>query len=195
MDLQDRFLKVVNDNYDELMTGYKSYCHQQKLPYNEDIFGDTILKCYDALKRKKFIMDESERGLKNYFYQAVKMNALRELQYARNKKRTNNQNLKQDYERWYNVHNDDSLHKLRSDLYKDFATLYLMQKVEDNFDDEHFYLFRVKYLTDKTYNQLRKATNIRGAREKVIEVKNWLKDNVSKDEVKKAFLINFEKFL
>ena len=62
-----------------------------------------------------------------------------------------------------------------------------MSKVEDNFDQEHFYLFRIKTLGNLTYKQLQQKTNIKGARQKVIDVKNFLKNNVTKEEINDAF--------
>ena len=78
---------------------------------------------------------------------------------------------------------------LKSDLYKDFATLYLMKKVESNFDNEHFYLFRVKELTPgMTYKKLSESTNLKGVRQKVVEVKKWLQQNVTKEDINNAFM-------
>ena len=83
---------------------------------------------------------------------------------------------------------------MRSDLYKDFATLYLLKQVEEQFDDEHFYLFRLKTFTNLTYAQLAEKTGVKGCRQKVVDVKNWLKENVSKEEVEKAFENDYGEF-
>lgn len=38
-----------------------------------------------------------------------------------------------------------------------------------------------------TYKKLAEKTKMRGVRQKVVEVKRWLKDNVTKDEIRKEF--------
>ena len=77
--------------------------------------------------------------------------------------------------------------KLKSDLYKDFATLYLLHSAEQQFDQESFYLFKLKTFEKITYKELQMKTGIKGVRQKVIAVKNWLRENISKEEVNKAF--------
>jgi hypothetical protein len=64
--------------------------------------------------------------------------------------------------------------------------------VEDNWDDEHFLLFRLKYLVPQmTYKKLQEKTQAKKCRQKVSDVKNWIKENVSKEEVKNAFNIMY----
>ena len=73
-------------------------------------------------------------------------------------------------------------------MYKDFATLYLLHKAEQNFDQESFYLFKQKvFEKGLTYKQLQERTGIKGCRQKVVTIKNWLKDNVKQSEVKEEF--------
>ena len=92
------------------------------------------------------------------------------------------------YEEYYNANNSSSENKIKSDLWKDFAVLYIMHIVEDNFDNEHTYLFKLKTLIpNMTYKTLQKKTNIKSSRQKVVTVKNWVKENISKDDVNKAF--------
>ena len=78
--------------------------------------------------------------------------------------------------------------KLRMDLWKDYATIYLMRRVEEQFDGEHFKLFQHKYLIKGvTFTKLQQETRVKGARQKVTEVLQWLRENVTKEEVRKAF--------
>ena len=76
-------------------------------------------------------------------------------------------------------------------IVKDFSILYIMTLVEDNFDQEHFYLFKLKTLGNLTYKQLQEKTKIKASRQKVINVNNWLKENVTKDDVKSAFTVMY----
>jgi hypothetical protein len=38
-----------------------------------------------------------------------------------------------------------------------------------------------------TYKQVYEKTKIKGARQKILEVKAWVQDNVAKEDIKKAF--------
>lgn len=187
---EEIFINYINDHYDLLKNRYKRFCQEKDYKFDEDVFSDTIVKCYDAIKRKGMMEDTTPQGIENYFFMSYKINMQREKQYARIDKRDSNyttEEVNQLYEDFYNEHNDSSQTKLKNDLFIDFATLYLMTKVEDNFDEEHFYLFRIKSLCNLTYKQLQQKTGIRSARQKVLNVKNWLKENVTKDEINEAF--------
>ena len=184
------FINYINDHYDELYYKYRQFCKEKNYAWDEDIFQDTILKCYEAIERKGKLEDTSNQGIENYFFISFKMNLKREGQYARNQKRDLNyssEKISSAYEDWYNATKEDSRTKLINDLYKDFATLYIMTVVEEHFDNEHFYLFKLKQLCGYTYKQLSEKTGIRGARQKVLDVKSWLKNNLTKEEINKAF--------
>ena len=183
----NKYLKWINQNYDKQKSKLKAFCADKNYDWDEDIFCDTYLKIFEKIL-KNGIKDDSDSGFDNYTFMSFKINMLRDKQYARNLKRDNNIiNLTGAYSEYL-----DSLltqeEKLKSDLYKDFACLYLMNKVEENFDNEHFYLFRLKTF-DKTmtYQKLQEKTGIKGVRQKVVNVKNWLKSNVTKKEIDEAF--------
>lgn len=182
----EKFLQWLNNNYTSQKQKLLAFCNDKKYKFDDDIFSDTYLKIYEKI-RASGINDDSEKGFENYLFMAFKQNLHREKLYARNLKRDeNNANIAALNEMFLNQKLTQE-EKLLSDLRKDFTTLYLMQKVEENFDAEHFYLFRLKTFTGMTYRQLYEHTGIKGARQKVVAVKNWLKENVTKQEVDKVF--------
>lgn len=189
------FINYINNNYEELYGRFKAFCLDKKYDFSEDIFQDTILKCYKLIERKG-LEDISDKGMENYFFMSFKQNLQREKQYARNQKRDNNI---VDLSGAYSSYLDTLLtqrEKLQSDLYKDFATLYLLSKAEEHFDYEHFYLFRLKtFDKNMTYQKLQDKTGLKGVRQKVVDVKNWLKHNVSQSEVRKEFEAIYGDFL
>ena len=190
-----RYIKWVNDNYDVQKAKLMSFCHNKKFRWDEDIFSETYLKIYDKIK-KCGIDDDTETGFDNYTFRSFRTNLQREALYARNQKRDKNIiDLSGKYEEYSNEKLTQE-EKLKSDLWKDFSTLYLMQKVEENFDSEHFYLFRLKTF-DKhlTYQKLQEKTGIKGVRQKVVDVRNWLKANVTKGEIDKAFTAKYGNLL
>ena len=184
------FLNYISDNYKDLYFKYRQFCKEKQYEWDEDIFQDTVIKCFDTITKNGKLKDPSPQGIENYFFISFKTNLKREKQYARNLKRDLNyttEKVSEAYESWYNSFHTSSTEKLKSDLWKDFSTLYLMTKVEEAFDQEHFYLFKLKHLCGMTYSQLAQKTNLKGCRQKVLEVKEWLKENVTKAQIKEAF--------
>lgn len=181
------FINYINDHYQEIYNSFLAFCNNKNYKFDADIFQDTILKCYKLIEKQGYLKDTSEKGMKNYFFMAFKQNLQRETQYARVQKRDGNVvNINAVNERYQSSKLTEQ-EKLKSDLYKDFATLYLLHKVEDNFDGEHFYLFRMKTFTNMTYAKLSEHTGIKGVRQKVVDVKNWLKQNVKQEDIRKEF--------
>lgn len=189
------FINYINGHYQEIYNSFLAFCNNKNYKFDADIFQDTILKCYKLIEKQGYLKDTSEQGIKNYFFMSFKQNLQREAQYARNQKRDGNiVNINAVNER-YQSSKLTAEEKLKSDLYKDFATLYLLHKVEDNFDGEHFYLFRLKTFTNMTYAKLSEKTGIKGCRQKVVDVKNWLKQNVKQDDIRKEFEAIYGDFL
>lgn len=182
-----KYLEWINKNYDSQKKKLQSFCNDKNYDWDEDIFCDTYLKVYEKIL-KNGMLDSSDNGFDNYTFLAFKINTMRNKQYARVQKRDNNIiNLSGVYEQYTNTLLTER-EKLQSDLRKDFFTLYLLSVAEEHFDYEHFYLFRLKTF-DKTmtYQKLQEKTGLKGVRQKVVDVKNYLKNNVSKAEVEKAF--------
>lgn len=187
---KDKFMHYINDHYNHLKYKYINFCREHNYQWDEDIFQDTILKCHDAINKKGKLEDTTDQGIQNYFFISFKMNLKREGQYARNMKRDLNvssDEIEELYEDYYNKNNSSSAQKVYKDLFKDFSVLYIMTIVEDNFSPEEFYLFRIKTLGNLTYKELQEKTKIKASRQKVINVKNFLKTNVKKEDIKKAF--------
>lgn len=181
------FINYINDHYQEIYNSFLAFCNNKNYKFDADIYQDTILKCYNLINKQGYLKDTSEKGMKNYFFMAFKQNLQRETQYARNQKRDGNVvNINAVNERYQNSKLTEQ-EKLKSDLYKDFATLYLLKKVEEHFDGEHFYLFRMKTFTNMTYAKLSEHTGIKGVRQKVVDVKNYLKQNVKEEDIRKEF--------
>lgn len=181
------FINYINNHYQELYNRFQAFCNNKNYKFDEDIFQDTIVKCYNLINRKG-LEDISDKGIENYFFMSFKQNLQRESQYARNQKRDDNVvNITGAYSEYLNSLLTQK-EKLKSDLYKDFATLYLLSAAEEHFDYEHFNLFRQKtFDKNMTYQKLQEKTGLKGVRQKVVDVKNWLKNNVSQSEVKREF--------
>lgn len=183
---EDIFLQKIDIT--TLKPKMKAFCASSNKEWNEDVFSETIVRCYNAIQKKGGLDDKSEKGVENYFFQAFAINIKREAQYARNSKRDNTNDLFGEYETHSEQHDLTLEEKIKQDCFKDFATIYLMKRAEENFDDESFHLFNHKTLGNLTYKELQKKyPNTKAIRQKVAAVKRWLKENVTKEEVVKAF--------
>lgn len=185
------FINYINDNYSGVTNTLRILCGQRQQTFDEDTFHESILRCHKAINKKGYLQDKSAYGITSYLIRSYFNLVNEEKRSARNKKRDQNydsDNITNLYEDWYNDHNLDAREKIVGDLYSDYAVLYIMNQVEQNFDSEHFYLFRLKMLMkDMTYKKLAEKTKMKGVRQKVVEVKRWLKDNVTKDDIRDSF--------
>ena len=189
------FLQYVNDNYDKVGGTLKLLSAQRKMKYSEDAFHESILRCHKAIEKKGFLKDKSPYGITSYLIRSYFNLINEEKRSAKVKKRDmnyNSDNIGGLYEDYYNSNFTDARQKVVSDLFRDYAVLYVMMIAEQNFDSEHFYLFKLKELCkDMTYKKLSEKTKIKGVRQKVVEVKRFIQANVTKDEIRKSFYETF----
>lgn len=189
--MQDTFLNYVNDNYIGIQTKIKMLCGKNKQRFDEDVYHEAILRCYNAIEKKGCMNDSSPTGIEGYLIRSYfnlckeikrsAMNAKRDLNYT-------SDNISSLYEDYYNSHNLDAREKIVNDMFKDFSILYIMMVAEQNFDNEHYYLFRLKELIpNMTYKQLQEKTKMKAVRQKVVEVKRFIQSNVTKEEIRKEF--------
>ena len=189
------FLNYVNNHYKEVGGTLKLLSAQRKMKFDEDAFHETILRCHKAISKKGYLKDKSPYGITSYLIRSYFNLINEEKRSAKNKKRDqnyNSDNIGGLYEDYYNSNFTDARQKVITDLFRDYAVLYVMMIAEQNFDSEHFYLFKLKELCkDMTYKKLSEKTKIKGVRQKVVEVKRFIQANVTKDEIRKSFFETF----
>lgn len=185
---EELFIKTIGEMLPVLKPKMKAYCNSMNKQWSEDVFMQTILNCYNAIARKGGLSDKTEKGIENYFFNSFYTNTKREALYSRNAKRDNTNDLFGEYEHYQGTNLTES-EKVESDLYKDFAVLYLLKRAEQQFDPETFYLFNLKFIGQYTYKQLQEHVKAKAIRQRVAEVKRWLKENVTKEEIDDAFNI------
>ena len=185
------FLNYINDNYDKVGGTLKLLSAQRKMKYSEDAFHESILRCHKAISKKGYLKDKSPYGITSYLIRSYFNLINEEKRSAKVKKRDmnyNSDNIGGLYEDYYNSNFTDARQKVVSDLFRDFSVLYIMMVVEENFDSEHFYLFKLKELCkDMTYKKLSEKTGLKGVRQKVVEVKRFIQANVTKEMIRKEF--------
>lgn len=189
-EIANRFLQLVNKNYDEYKKKWISHNNQKGMTFDEDVFSQTILSIYDKIK-KSGINDSSDKGLENYFFKSVIMNNKRELLYPYQSRRDKNV---EPFDVLKNTFDDSDLSMIKKEeARKSFFQYHILKTAQDNFDLETFKVFRLFYLDGKmTYTKLTKLTGVKNAKKKILEVRNWLQNNISKEELNKEFEIWYD---
>lgn len=181
-----RFLQFVNDNYEDFKKKWRKYLYDRQIDFDDDVFSDTILKVYDYIK-KHGINDTTDSGMANYWFRAFNINIKREKQYSRNINRDSNIDAYEALDKETN--GDDELKiKIRRQVFDDWSVVYILRLVEDNFDNISFHCFRLYYILDKmTYQRLREITKVKDSKKRVVTIKNWLKEKITKKDLEKEF--------
>lgn len=180
------YFSCINQNYNNLRQICKDVCVRNKEKYSEDTVNDTVIQIHKIIIKKGQLDDMSCNGIMRYFVRSYVNNLRCEKRYAYHKKRDYNITQEEFNER-YEQSLSSKKDKIIKDLLEDFSVLYIMKLVELNFDSEHFYLYRLKTLCGKTYKQIHDETQIKKSRDKILEVSNWVKQNLTRDDIKKEF--------
>lgn len=192
-DVADRWLNYINSIYVEYKNKFELYCNSVKKKFEEDVYSETIINCYDSICRNG-LKDLSEQGMKNYLFQSFKMNVVRNTTYARQTKRTYNVDISEAHEEFL-LKNEPLCLKIKKQMLNDFTVTYILFQVENNFDIISFFCFRLKHLIPKmTYQRLRDITNINDCKRRVVTINRWVRENIKKDEVYKEFIKQYPQF-
>lgn len=185
-----RFLEVAAKHYEENKKKWMKYFNDSDLEFDEDVYSDSIIKVHKYLLTHK-LEDDSESGFLNYWFKSFQINSRREKQYAHNQYTVYGLDLAEESDSRPNFEEtkDD---KVRRHIYDDWVATYLLQQIEENFDDVTFRCFRLYYIIPKmTYARLKEVTNVSDCKKRVTEVKKWVKTNITishlNDEFRKYY--------
>lgn len=196
LELAEKYLQWVADNYDDLILHLKKFCSNQHYKWDEDVFCQTYLNIYEKIL-KSGLNDATEKGFMDFTFISFKFNDIRQSQYCSVKKKVDmdDDEINKRYEDYFNQNNDSSNVKVLKDLKEDFSALYIAQKAEEHCPSEYYYLWRMKNFLNLTYKQLQMKTSDRQCRKKCLFVKNWLKSNITRSEIDTAFenFLEFQK--
>ena len=183
---EDVYFTCLNKNYNNLKQVCKDVCKRNKEQYSEDSLNDTVIQIHKIIQKKGKLDDMSDNGIMRYFVRSYVNNLRMEKRYAYHKKRDYNitqEEFNDRYEQSLSPKRD----KIIKDLLEDFSVLYIMKLVELNFPPEQLYLYKLKMICNKTYKQIHDETRIKKSRDKIIEVNKWVKNNLTRDVIKKEF--------
>lgn len=181
-----RFLEIANKYYEDNKKKWKKYYVDNDLEFNEDVYGDTIVKIYNYLLTHK-LEDDSETGFLNYWFRSFNINVKREKQYAHYQATVYGKDLVQESDSQPQL-DETRDEKVRRHIFDDWVVIYILQLVEREFDDISFRCFRLYYILPKmTYNKLREVTKIKDCKKRVVTIKKWLKENITPTQLHKKF--------
>ena len=187
--LADDYMQVISKHYVEYLELFKNMFEN-----GEDVVCETLLKTYKTIMYNglKNIdinnKEKKEQAYLNYFFLSCKMNCL-----------TEQQNIQKQYAIKNLDHNPfedmDTEEKIKSQVYKDFKVMYIVQLVEENFDVIDYRCFRLYHLLkNMTYAKLKDMTGIRNCKTRVVRINKWLRENIQEKEIRQSFIEQFPDF-
>ena len=180
------YFTCISQNYNNLKQVCNDVCKRNKEQYSEDALNDTVIQIHKIIQKKGKLDDMSDNGIMRYFVRSYVNNLRMEKRYAYHKKRDYNITQEEFNDR-YEQSLSSKRDKIIKDLLEDFSVLYIMKLVELNFPPEQLYLYKLKMICNKTYKQIHDETKIKKSRDKIIEVNKWVKQNLTRDVIKKEF--------
>ena len=185
-DVADKWIQYIGTIYEEYRMKYFKMANDLNYNVNEDMLNDTILACYNSIARNN-LSDTTEQGMRNYLFRAFKVNLNAISNYDKRKDVVDDLTaLAEQYE----TQGEATYNKIKKQLFDDYSVIYLLNKVEDNFDTITFNVFRLKTMLEKcTYQKLRDITKVRDCKKRVVKVMKWIRENITEKEI----LTNFKK--
>ena len=187
--LAEDYMQVISKHYVEYLELFKNMVEN-----GEDVVCETLLKThktimYNGLKNIDINNKEKkEQAYLNYFFLSCKLNCL-----------TEQQNIQKQYAIKNLDHNPfedmDTEEKIKSQVYKDFKVMYIVQLVEENFDVIDYRCFRLYHLLkNMTYAKLKDMTGIRNCKTRVVRINKWLRENIQEKEIRQSFIEQYPDF-
>ena len=184
-DVADKWLQYIGTIYEEYRKKYFKMANDLNYNVKEDMLNDTIIACYNSIARNN-LSDTTEQGMRNYLFRAFKVNLNAISNYDKRKDVVDDLTaLAEQYE----FQGEATYNKIKKQLFEDYSVIYLLNKVEDNFDTITFHCFRLKTMLPCTYQRLREITKIKDCKKRVVKVNKWLRENMTRQEI----LTNFKK--
>lgn len=180
----DIWMETIGREYDTIKDACRINSLKKGRDWNEDVFQDTIVLCFESICRNG-LKDTSSQGCRSYLFSAYNMNLIHEAVIPYNSRKVDDEELVNNYDP---LDERDGEQKLKEQLFNDFAVMRLLEMAECNVDSLSFYCFRLKNLLPKiSYQKLVRLTKIKNAKARCKSVADWLKENVTEEELRKEF--------
>ena len=190
VELAEQYMNYISTIYEEYIEVFRNM-------YNdEDLAGEVLLKTYNCIKNNGLstIDLETEEDLKkkvfkNYFFISAKLTNITNKKYQQKSPiRDTNENID-------TIDDLPTEEKIKNQIYKDYRVMYIVNKVEENFDAIDYRCFRLYHLLkNMTYAKLRQLTGIKNAKMRVITINKWLRQNITEQQILESFNREFNDF-
>ena len=188
VELAEQYMNYISTIYEEYIEVFRNM-------YNdEDLAGEVLIKTYNCIKNNGLSTvdldteeDLKKKVFKNYFFISAKLTNITKKKYQQ----------KSPIDRVTNENIDDlpTEEKIRNQIYKDYKVMYIVNKVEENFDAIDYRCFRLYHLLkNMTYAKLRQLTGIKNAKMRVITINKWLRQNITEQHIMDSFNKEFNNF-
>ena len=189
-DIADKWLQYIGTIYEEYRMKYLKMANDLNYNVNEDMLNDTILACYNSIARNN-LSDTTEQGMRNYLFRAFKVNLNAISNYDKRKDVVDDLTaLAEQYE----FQGEATYCKIKKQLFDDYALIYILEQVENNFDTITFHCFRLKTMLPCTYQRLREITKVKDCKKRVVKVNKWLRENMTRQDIYNAFISDYPSF-
>lgn len=189
-DVADKWIQYIGTIYEEYRMKYFKMANDLNYNVNEDMLNDTILACYNSIARNN-LSDTTEQGMRNYLFRAFKVNLNAKSSYDKRKDVVDDlSSLAEQYEN----QGEATYNKIKKQLFEDYSVIYILEQVENNFDTITFHCFRLKTILPCTYQRLRELTKIKDCKKRVVKVNKWLRENMTRQDIYKAFITDYPSF-
>lgn len=180
----DKWMETIGREYDTIKEACRINSLKKGRDWNEDVFEDSIVLCFESICRNG-LKDTSSQGCRSYLFSAYNMNLIHEAVIPYNSRKVDDEELVNNYDP---LDERECEQKVKEQLFNDFAVVRILELAECNVDSLSFYCFRLKNLLPKiSYQKLVRLTKIKNAKARCKSVADWLKENVTEEELRKEF--------
>lgn len=154
-----QFLELTGELYVKNREKWKSMVDG----FDEDIYNDTIVKCYESILKGA----DTEGDLVGYWFKSFKNNLNRSKEYSNSKNREDKEAI--------DILKDKETEENSVNLYYT-AISDILYKVKQHFNKKTFEVFRMYLLCNMSYEQLNTTTGLCDCKERISKVRRWLND-------------------
>lgn len=191
VELAQQYMNYISTIYEEYIEVFRNM-------YNdEDLAGEVLLKTYNCIKNNGISTvdldteeDLKKKVFKNYFFISAKLTNITKKKYQQKSPidRVTNENID-------TIDDLPTEEKIKNQIYNDYKVMYIVKKVEENFDAIDYRCFRLYHLLkNMTYAKLRQLTGIKNAKMRVITINKWLRQNITEQQIMDSFNREFNDF-
>lgn len=191
VELAQQYMNYISTIYEEYIEVFSNM-------YNdEDLAAEVLLKTYNCIKNNGLPTvdldteeDLKKKVFKNYFFISAKLTNITKKKYQQKNPidRVTNENID-------TIDDLPTEEKIKNQIYNDYKVMYIVKKVEENFDAIDYRCFRLYHLLkNMTYSKLRQLTGIKNAKMRVITINKWLRQNITEQHIMDSFNREFNDF-